>query len=88
MARRRRRRKTSCSGWKPVTKHSQGTGRTNMCRWGPGDGTLMQNPVLVVFPLTAPLCPSPTQEAACWALNNLLMYHSSLHEKIGDEDGQ
>ncbi|KAM5287998.1 LOW QUALITY PROTEIN: leucine-rich repeat serine/threonine-protein kinase 2 [Ctenodactylus gundi] len=28
------------------------------------------------------------QEAACWALNNLLMYHSSLHEKIGDEDGQ
>ncbi|EDL76604.1 rCG59224 [Rattus norvegicus] len=28
------------------------------------------------------------QEAACWALNNLLMYQSSLHEKIGDEDGQ
>uniref|UniRef100_A0A2K5F0K2 Leucine-rich repeat serine/threonine-protein kinase 2 n=1 Tax=Aotus nancymaae TaxID=37293 RepID=A0A2K5F0K2_AOTNA len=27
------------------------------------------------------------QEAACWALNNLLMYQSSLHEKIGDEDG-
>ncbi|XP_013361405.1 PREDICTED: leucine-rich repeat serine/threonine-protein kinase 2 [Chinchilla lanigera] len=28
------------------------------------------------------------QEAACWALNNLLMYQSSLHRKIGDEDGQ
>ncbi|XP_038621187.1 leucine-rich repeat serine/threonine-protein kinase 2 [Tachyglossus aculeatus] len=28
------------------------------------------------------------QEAACWALNNLLMYQSNLHEKIGDEDGQ
>lgn len=28
------------------------------------------------------------QEAACWALNNLLMYQRSLHEKIGDEDGQ
>ncbi|XP_021092171.1 leucine-rich repeat serine/threonine-protein kinase 2 [Heterocephalus glaber] len=28
------------------------------------------------------------QEAACWALNNLLMYQSSLHQKIGDEDGQ
>ncbi|KAB1269401.1 Leucine-rich repeat serine/threonine-protein kinase 2 [Camelus dromedarius] len=28
------------------------------------------------------------QEAACWALNNLLMYQNSLHEKIGDEDGQ
>ncbi|PNJ67422.1 LRRK2 isoform 2 [Pongo abelii] len=27
------------------------------------------------------------QEAACWALNNLLMYQNSLHEKIGDEDG-
>ncbi|XP_010613731.1 leucine-rich repeat serine/threonine-protein kinase 2 isoform X1 [Fukomys damarensis] len=28
------------------------------------------------------------QEAACWALNNLLMYQRSLHQKIGDEDGQ
>uniref|UniRef100_A0A8C3WD28 non-specific serine/threonine protein kinase n=1 Tax=Catagonus wagneri TaxID=51154 RepID=A0A8C3WD28_9CETA len=28
------------------------------------------------------------QKAACWALNNLLMYQNSLHEKIGDEDGQ
>uniref|UniRef100_A0A8C9DLZ9 Leucine rich repeat kinase 2 n=1 Tax=Prolemur simus TaxID=1328070 RepID=A0A8C9DLZ9_PROSS len=28
------------------------------------------------------------QEAACWALNNLLMYQNSLHEKLGDEDGQ
>uniref|UniRef100_A0A8C4KVI0 Leucine-rich repeat serine/threonine-protein kinase 2 n=1 Tax=Equus asinus TaxID=9793 RepID=A0A8C4KVI0_EQUAS len=28
------------------------------------------------------------QEAACWALNNLLMYQNSLHKKIGDEDGQ
>lgn len=28
------------------------------------------------------------QEAACWALNNLLMYQQSLHENIGDEDGQ
>ncbi|XP_066225062.1 leucine-rich repeat serine/threonine-protein kinase 2 isoform X1 [Saccopteryx leptura] len=28
------------------------------------------------------------QEAACWALNNLLMYQHGLHEKIGDEDGQ
>ncbi|KAM4882699.1 leucine-rich repeat serine/threonine-protein kinase 2 isoform 2-T2 [Thomomys bottae] len=28
------------------------------------------------------------QEAACWALNNLLMYQNSLHRKIGDEDGQ
>ncbi|XP_012493849.1 PREDICTED: leucine-rich repeat serine/threonine-protein kinase 2 [Propithecus coquereli] len=28
------------------------------------------------------------QEASCWALNNLLMYQNSLHEKIGDEDGQ
>uniref|UniRef100_A0A8I3W581 Leucine-rich repeat serine/threonine-protein kinase 2 n=1 Tax=Callithrix jacchus TaxID=9483 RepID=A0A8I3W581_CALJA len=27
------------------------------------------------------------QEAACWALNNLLMYQNSLHEKIGDEEG-
>ncbi|KAK2506954.1 hypothetical protein MC885_015145, partial [Smutsia gigantea] len=27
------------------------------------------------------------QEAACWALNNLLMYQKGLHEKIGDEDG-
>ncbi|XP_060100725.1 leucine-rich repeat serine/threonine-protein kinase 2 isoform X2 [Heteronotia binoei] len=26
------------------------------------------------------------QEAACWALNNLLMYQSRLHEKIGDEE--
>ncbi|XP_062990196.1 leucine-rich repeat serine/threonine-protein kinase 2 [Elgaria multicarinata webbii] len=26
------------------------------------------------------------QEAACWALNNLLMYQCSLHEKIGDEE--
>nr|XP_020652644.1 leucine-rich repeat serine/threonine-protein kinase 2 isoform X1 [Pogona vitticeps] len=26
------------------------------------------------------------QEAACWALNNLLMYQHSLHEKIGDEE--
>ncbi|XP_075064928.1 leucine-rich repeat serine/threonine-protein kinase 2 isoform X2 [Mixophyes fleayi] len=25
------------------------------------------------------------QEAACWALNNLFMYHPELHEKIGDE---
>ncbi|XP_007941343.1 leucine-rich repeat serine/threonine-protein kinase 2 [Orycteropus afer afer] len=28
------------------------------------------------------------QEAACLALNNLLMYQNSLHKKIGDEDGQ
>ncbi|XP_014461960.3 leucine-rich repeat serine/threonine-protein kinase 2 isoform X1 [Alligator mississippiensis] len=28
------------------------------------------------------------QEAACWALNNLLMYQCKLHEKIGDEDKQ
>ncbi|EGW00675.1 Leucine-rich repeat serine/threonine-protein kinase 2 [Cricetulus griseus] len=28
------------------------------------------------------------QEAACWALNNLLMYQNSLHEKIGDDEGQ
>ncbi|XP_044535041.1 leucine-rich repeat serine/threonine-protein kinase 2 [Gracilinanus agilis] len=28
------------------------------------------------------------QEAACWALNNLLMYQSNLHENIGDEDDQ
>ncbi|XP_017652783.2 leucine-rich repeat serine/threonine-protein kinase 2 isoform X2 [Nannospalax galili] len=28
------------------------------------------------------------QEAACWALNNLLMYQNGLHRKIGDEDGQ
>ncbi|XP_042533479.1 leucine-rich repeat serine/threonine-protein kinase 2 isoform X2 [Dipodomys spectabilis] len=28
------------------------------------------------------------QEAACWALNNLLMYQNGLHKKIGDEDGQ
>ncbi|XP_064140455.1 leucine-rich repeat serine/threonine-protein kinase 2 isoform X6 [Loxodonta africana] len=28
------------------------------------------------------------QEAACWALNNLLMYQNNLHKKIGDEDGQ
>ncbi|XP_005067184.1 leucine-rich repeat serine/threonine-protein kinase 2 isoform X1 [Mesocricetus auratus] len=28
------------------------------------------------------------QEAACWALNNLLMYQNSLHEKIGEDDGQ
>ncbi|KAL8221002.1 UNVERIFIED_CONTAM: hypothetical protein K2H54_057334 [Gekko kuhli] len=26
------------------------------------------------------------QEAACWALNNLLMYQQCLHEKIGDEE--
>ncbi|XP_067324906.1 leucine-rich repeat serine/threonine-protein kinase 2 isoform X1 [Anolis sagrei] len=26
------------------------------------------------------------QEAACWALNNLLMYQRNLHEKIGDEE--
>ncbi|XP_048357550.1 leucine-rich repeat serine/threonine-protein kinase 2 [Sphaerodactylus townsendi] len=26
------------------------------------------------------------QEAACWALNNLLMYQPCLHEKIGDEE--
>ncbi|XP_026533023.1 leucine-rich repeat serine/threonine-protein kinase 2 [Notechis scutatus] len=26
------------------------------------------------------------QEAACWALNNLLMYQPTLNEKIGDED--
>ncbi|KAM6214295.1 leucine-rich repeat serine/threonine-protein kinase 2 [Rhynchocyon petersi] len=28
------------------------------------------------------------QEAACWALNNLLMYQNRLHERIGDEDGR
>ncbi|XP_043824510.1 leucine-rich repeat serine/threonine-protein kinase 2 isoform X2 [Dromiciops gliroides] len=28
------------------------------------------------------------QEAACWALNNLLMYQRNLHENIGDEDDQ
>ncbi|XP_066448013.1 leucine-rich repeat serine/threonine-protein kinase 2 isoform X2 [Eleutherodactylus coqui] len=28
------------------------------------------------------------QEAACWALNNLLMYHSELHDRIGDEQNQ
>ncbi|XP_045152323.1 leucine-rich repeat serine/threonine-protein kinase 2, partial [Echinops telfairi] len=28
------------------------------------------------------------QEAACWALNNLLLYQSRLQEKVGDEDGQ
>ncbi|XP_075455857.1 leucine-rich repeat serine/threonine-protein kinase 2 isoform X2 [Ascaphus truei] len=28
------------------------------------------------------------QEAACWALNNLFMYHCELHEKIGDEETQ
>ncbi|XP_036615467.1 leucine-rich repeat serine/threonine-protein kinase 2 [Trichosurus vulpecula] len=28
------------------------------------------------------------QEAACWALNRLLMYQSNLHENIGDEDDQ
>ncbi|XP_063783150.1 leucine-rich repeat serine/threonine-protein kinase 2 [Pseudophryne corroboree] len=28
------------------------------------------------------------QEAACWALNNLFMYHPELHEKIGDEQHQ
>ncbi|XP_054844009.1 leucine-rich repeat serine/threonine-protein kinase 2 [Eublepharis macularius] len=26
------------------------------------------------------------QEAACWALNNLLIYQPCLHEKIGDEE--
>ncbi|XP_061496325.1 leucine-rich repeat serine/threonine-protein kinase 2 isoform X2 [Rhineura floridana] len=29
---------------------------------------------------------SDVQEAACWALNNLLMYQHNLHEKIGDEE--
>ncbi|EMP38944.1 Leucine-rich repeat serine/threonine-protein kinase 2 [Chelonia mydas] len=29
-----------------------------------------------------------TQEAACWALNNLLMYQCNLYKKIGDEDKQ
>ncbi|XP_053318521.1 leucine-rich repeat serine/threonine-protein kinase 2 isoform X2 [Spea bombifrons] len=28
------------------------------------------------------------QEAACWALNNLCMYHSELRDSIGDEDHQ
>ncbi|XP_074798547.1 leucine-rich repeat serine/threonine-protein kinase 2 isoform X1 [Natator depressus] len=28
------------------------------------------------------------QEAACWALNNLLMYQCNLYKKIGDEDKQ
>ncbi|XP_074050932.1 leucine-rich repeat serine/threonine-protein kinase 2 isoform X2 [Macrotis lagotis] len=28
------------------------------------------------------------QEAACWALNNLLMYQRNLHENIGDGDNQ
>ncbi|XP_056429608.1 leucine-rich repeat serine/threonine-protein kinase 2 isoform X2 [Hyla sarda] len=28
------------------------------------------------------------QEAACWALNNLLMYHRELHDRIGDEQNQ
>ncbi|XP_072510416.1 leucine-rich repeat serine/threonine-protein kinase 2 isoform X2 [Notamacropus eugenii] len=28
------------------------------------------------------------QEAACWALNSLLIYQSSLHENIGDEEDQ
>ncbi|XP_039210433.1 leucine-rich repeat serine/threonine-protein kinase 2 isoform X2 [Crotalus tigris] len=28
------------------------------------------------------------QEAACWALNNLLMYQPTLNEKIGDEEGK
>ncbi|KAE8616189.1 hypothetical protein XENTR_v10008739 [Xenopus tropicalis] len=28
------------------------------------------------------------QEAACWALNNLFMYHPELHDKVGDEDTQ
>ncbi|XP_068955563.1 leucine-rich repeat serine/threonine-protein kinase 2 isoform X1 [Petaurus breviceps papuanus] len=28
------------------------------------------------------------QEAACWALNSLLVYQSNLHENIGDEDDQ
>uniref|UniRef100_A0A4W3JAG0 non-specific serine/threonine protein kinase n=1 Tax=Callorhinchus milii TaxID=7868 RepID=A0A4W3JAG0_CALMI len=26
------------------------------------------------------------QEAACWALNNLLMYQNDLHEKFGDDE--
>ncbi|XP_077120929.1 leucine-rich repeat serine/threonine-protein kinase 2 [Ranitomeya variabilis] len=28
------------------------------------------------------------QEAACWSLNNLLMYHPELHDRIGDEQNQ
>ncbi|XP_072003229.1 leucine-rich repeat serine/threonine-protein kinase 2 isoform X2 [Engystomops pustulosus] len=28
------------------------------------------------------------QEAACWALNNLLMYQPELHNRIGDEQNQ
>ncbi|XP_072257734.1 leucine-rich repeat serine/threonine-protein kinase 2 isoform X1 [Pyxicephalus adspersus] len=28
------------------------------------------------------------QEAACWALNNLFMYHPELHDNIGDEQHQ
>ncbi|KAK1168977.1 leucine-rich repeat serine/threonine-protein kinase 2 [Acipenser oxyrinchus oxyrinchus] len=28
------------------------------------------------------------QEAACWALNNLLVYESKLNEMFGDEDGR
>ncbi|KAM4748897.1 leucine-rich repeat serine/threonine-protein kinase 2 [Rhinophrynus dorsalis] len=28
------------------------------------------------------------QEAACWALNNLFMYHRELQDKIGDEEHQ
>ncbi|KAM9311733.1 leucine-rich repeat serine/threonine-protein kinase 2 [Gastrophryne carolinensis] len=28
------------------------------------------------------------QEAACWALNNLFMYHPELHETIGDQQHQ
>ncbi|XP_075713367.1 leucine-rich repeat serine/threonine-protein kinase 2 [Rhinoderma darwinii] len=28
------------------------------------------------------------QEAACWALNNLLMYYPELHDRIGDEQNQ
>ncbi|MBN3321023.1 LRRK2 kinase, partial [Atractosteus spatula] len=28
------------------------------------------------------------QEAACWALNNLLVYESQLHEMFGDDEGR
>ncbi|XP_044136143.1 leucine-rich repeat serine/threonine-protein kinase 2 isoform X1 [Bufo gargarizans] len=28
------------------------------------------------------------QEAACWALNNLLLYHPELHDRIGDEQNK
>lgn len=42
----------------------------------------------MIYVLTSFFSPPLIQEAACWALNNLLMYQNSLHEKIGDEDGQ